>query len=198
MFAYLKGHITLKTPTYIYLECGGVGYLVNISLHTYEAIEDLKEAKVFTYLHITEDAHTLYGFFTEDEKELFLQLISVQGVGASTARLFLSSFAPKDLQRAIINEEIGLLKSVKGIGLKTAQRIILELKDKLGKKSLQPDIAGGMIGRGNNNIAQEALTALSVLGFQKAQAEKVVLGIMKDNGSDITVEQLIKQSLKSL
>jgi holliday junction DNA helicase RuvA len=198
MIAYLKGNITYKSPTHIHLECAGVGYMVNISLYTFEAIEGLESTKIYTYLHITEDAHTLFGFHTAEEKELFLQLLSVQGVGASTARLFLSSFAPKDLHRAIINEEIGLLKSVKGIGLKTAQRIVLELKDKLGKRPVQSDVIPGMQQGASNRITDEALSALAVLGFQRNAAEKVVLQLMKNDPSIVTVEQLIKLSLKSL
>jgi len=198
MIAYLKGSITYKTPTHIHIECGGVGYHVNISLYTFEAVESLPEAKIYTYQHITDDAHTLYGFYTEDEKQLFLQLLSVQGVGASTARLILSSFAPKDLHRAIINGEISLIQSVKGIGLKTAQRIILELKDKLGKRTLQSEVIIGAQTRGQYRIADEALNALSVLGFQKTQAEKVVMKLLKDDDSIVTVEQLIKLSLKNL
>lgn len=198
MIAYLKGNITFKSPTHIHIECAGVGYLVNISLHTYEAIEGLQETKIYTHLHIADDAHTLYGFHTLEEKELFLLLISVSGVGASTARLFLSSFTPKDLHRAIISEEIGLLHAVKGIGLKTAQRIVLELKDKLGKRPVQSDVIPGMQTSGPGRLADEALGALTVLGFQRAAAEKVVLRLLKEDPAIVTVEHLIKLSLKNL
>jgi holliday junction DNA helicase RuvA len=195
MIAYLKGILTHKTPTHIYLECAGVGYYVHISLPTYSAIENLSEAKIYTHLHINEQAHTLYGFFTEEEKEMFMLLISVNGIGPNTARLVLSSLSTSDLQRAIINSEVVLIQKIKGIGPKTAQRMILELRDKLSKVKSSDSVL--LQGGGQNIMTDEALAAMVMLGFPKAQAEKVISKVMKEQPSTASVEELIKLSLKN-
>jgi holliday junction DNA helicase RuvA len=196
MIAYLNGIITHKTPTHIYIECAGVGYFVHITLPTFSAIENLSQAKIFTYLHINEQAHTLYGFSTEEEKEMFLHLISVNGIGPNTARLVLSSLSTIELQKAIINGEVGLIQKIKGIGPKTAQRMVLELRDKLSKtKSADLSV---FMGGSQNIMTDEALAAMVMLGFPKAQAEKVISRVMKDQPSTASVEELIKLSLKNL
>lgn len=197
MFAYLDGKITHKTPTHIYIECNGVGYFVNISLTTFSQIESLSEAKLFTHLVVREDAHILYGFFTEEEKNMFLYLISVSGVGPNTARLVLSSLSVQEFQKAIISEDVRLIQSIKGIGPKSAQRLILELKDKL-KKDKMLDNADNISIQGNRMVADEALAALSILGFPKAQAEKAISKVLKENNAIHSVEELIKWSLKNL
>lgn len=197
MIAYLDGKITYKTPTHIYLECNGVGYLVNISLATYSGIEKAKEVKLFTHLVVREDAHVLYGFFTEEEKAMFLHLTSVSGVGPNTARLVLSSMSTHELQRAIIQGDVRLIQSIKGIGPKSAQRLILELKDKLQKEP-KPEGMDNQLQGSNTVMTDEALAALSMLGFQRVHAERAILKSMKDNLQIQSVEELIKLSLKNL
>lgn len=198
MFAYLNGKITLKTPTHVYLECNGVAYFVNISLNTFSQIENASTVKLYTHLVVREDAHVLYGFFTEEEKSLFLHLISVSGVGPNTARLVLSSMSTREFQRAIIQGDVRLIQSIKGIGPKSAQRLILELKDKLNKEPVSEG-ADTLLLHGNHSvITEEALAALSMLGFQKVQAEKAVQKAIKDNHQIQAVEELIKLSLKNL
>jgi Holliday junction DNA helicase RuvA len=197
MFAYLNGKITYKTPTHIYLDCNGVAYFVNISLNTYSQLEKLDAARLYTHLVVREDAHTLFGFFTEEEKSMFLHLISVSGVGPNTARLVLSSLTVNEFKKAIIHEDIRLIQSIKGIGPKSAQRLILELKDKLKKEPLQEG-GDAMQHGGNSGIADEAYAALNMLGFQKAQSDKAVQKALKENPQIRTVEELIKLSLKNL
>lgn len=197
MIAYLQGRITLKTPTHLYIECSGVGYLVHISLHTFAEVEKLEQAKIYTYLHINEQAHTLYGFHSEEEKNMFVMLISVNGVGPNTARLVLSSLSTKEVQRAIINGEVSLIQKIKGIGPKTAQRMILELKDKLHKMPVA-DMGYDLQGIKVSSGADEALAALLMLGFQKVQAEKALSKVQKDHPTVQGVEDLIKLSLKNL
>jgi len=197
MFAYLKGIITHKTPTHLYVECNGVGYFVNISLTTFSQVEPLNDVKLYTHLVVREDAHILYGFFTEEEKNMFLYLISVSGVGPNTARLVLSSLSVLEFQKAIISEDVRLIQSIKGIGPKSAQRLILELKDKLKKEKMVGAVDDNFI-HSNTIVTEEALAALSILGFPKAQAEKAICKVMKENNSIRTVEELIKMSLKNL
>jgi len=196
MIAYIQGKLTYKSPTCVYVEAHGVAYEINISLHTYEAIETLQEAKLYTYLKIAEDAHQLYGFATIAEKDLFLHLISVNGVGAGTARLVLSSLNTAEIEKAIVSGNVSLIQSIKGIGPKTAQRVILELKDKVGKgleKTMQlPNISSSL------SFSSEALAALAVLGFPKLTAEKAMAKAVKDNPDMQSVEELIKMSLKNL
>ncbi len=194
MIAYLKGKLTLKNPTYVILETGGIGYQVFISLNTFAQIQSKDEVLLHTVYHVTDSAHTLYGFYEVSEKELFTHLISVSGVGPSTARLTLSYITPADLRTAIVNENIAVIQSVKGIGAKSAKRIILELKDKLLRDGDAETIS---IGQGNTT-RDEALSALVALGFNKASAEKTIDKVIKSGEKTDTVEQLIKLSLKSL
>ncbi len=196
MIAYIQGKLTYKSPTCVYVEAHGVGYELHISLHTYEAVESLQETKLYTYLKIAEDAHQLYGFATLEEKEIFLHLISVNGVGAGTARLMLSSLNTNEIEKAIVGGNVSLIQSIKGIGPKTAQRVILELKDKVGKgleKTMQiPNISSSL------SFSSEALAALAVLGFPKLTAEKAMAKAIKDKPDMQSVEELIKMSLKNL
>jgi len=191
---HLDGKLISKNPTQLVIECGGVGYVVNISLYTYSKIADTERCKVYTHLSIKEDAHTLYGFFDEEERQLFRHLISVSGIGTNTARMMLSSLSPTEIQQAIINGNAAVLQNIKGIGGKTALRTIIELKDKLGKAS---GVVTGITNLNYNKAKEEALGALTTLGFVKSNAEKVVDQIIRKN-ADITVEQLIKEALKSL
>lgn len=197
MIAYLKGIITYKSPTKIYVECAGVGYSVNISLQTYAKIEELKDAKVYVYTHISEQAHTLYGFMDEMERDVFLLLISVNGVGPNTARLILSSLSPNELKKAIIYQEVSLIQKIKGIGPKTAQRMVLELKDKM-EKIQTGEYSIEMVTKPKSLETDEAITALVMLGFPKNHSEKVVQKVSKEHPSATSVEELIKLSLKNL
>lgn len=198
MFAYLLGKITLKTPTHVYLECNGVAYFINISLTTFSQIEQVENVKLYTHLVVREDAHVLYGFFSEEEKNMFQYLISVSGVGPNTARLVLSSLSVHEFQKAIIQGDVRLIQSIKGIGPKSAQRLILELKDKL-KKEPVPEGMDNILQHTHSSVMNdEALAALNMLGFQKIQAEKAVSKAIKDNLNIQSVEELIKLSLKNL
>lgn len=198
MFAYLNGKITLKTPTHVYLDCNGVGYFINISLYTFSQIENRESVKLYIHLVVREDAHLLYGFFSEEEKNLFLMLISVSGIGPNTARLVLSSMSTQEFQKAIIQGDVRLIQSIKGIGPKSAQRLILELKDKLKKESLHENLDLSQLNSNLSVLTDEALAALTMLGFQKAQAEKAILKVTKENPALKSVEELIKLSLKNL
>jgi len=193
MYDYIKGEVVELTPTYAVVEAGGIGYSINISLSTFSRVGSAKVVVLFTHLAIREDAHTLYGFFDKAERELFRHLIGVSGVGASTARMMLSSLSPEELRQAILTEDVNKIKSVKGIGLKTAQRVVIDLKDKLGKEPL----SGELFGLLSNTVREEALSALVMLGFAKASAQKVVDAVLKGK-NDVTVEELIKLSLKQL
>jgi Holliday junction DNA helicase RuvA len=199
MYAYLKGKITHLSPTQIHLECNGIGFLINISLQTYSDIEKLNEVKLFTQQIVREDAHTLFGFFTEEEKNLFNHLISVSGIGPNTARLMLSSLNTNEWINAIISEDVRLIQSVKGVGPKSAQRVIIELKDKVKKENLTAST--GIVSANNlkSDIYLEALAALSMLGFAKPQAEKSIQKVLKESNLNVnSVEELIKLSLKNL
>ena len=198
MIAYLNGKITYKTPTHVYLDCNGVAYFVNISLTTFSQIEKAENIKLFTHLVVREDAHVLYGFFSEEEKNMFLYLISVSGVGPNTARLVLSSMSTSEFQRAIIQEDVRLIQSIKGIGPKSAQRLILELKDKLKKTPVQEGMDNLLLHGSHSVMTDEALAALNMLGFQKLQAEKAVQKAIRENHQIQSVEELIKLSLKNL
>ena len=195
MIAYLKGKITFKKPTYIYVECGGVVYHVNISLNTYQAIEDKENIKILTYLQVKEDSQALYGFYDERERNLFVLLISVSGVGVNTARVMLSGMSVDDMRSAIIHEQVATLNKIKGIGPKTAKRIILDLKDKVLKDGAVADSLSPSI---SNTMADEALSAMIALGFPRNTVNKQLNAIMA-NQTDITqVEDLIKAALKQL
>jgi len=195
MIAYLKGKLVHKEPSSVQIEVNGVGYQVSISLHTFSEIKEREDLKIFTYMHVREDAHILYGFVSEAEKKMFLQLISVNGVGPNTALVVLSYLPPVDLRSAIIREDVAALQAVKGIGGKTAQRIILELKDKL-KRDLG-DEEPGKTGMVHNTVRREALTALVTLGIAKLSAEKSIDTILKRMGTSISLEELVKQALKN-
>jgi holliday junction DNA helicase RuvA len=198
MIAYLKGKLAHKDPTFVIIDIAGVGYQVKISLQTYSQIKDEELIMLLTYLHIKEDAHTLYGFREENEKKLFLHLISISGVGPNTALLILSSLSSAELETAILHEDARLIQNVKGVGAKTALRIILELKDKIKKESFGE--VGAQIpafASPNNKIKEEALQALLTLGFQRPVAEKNIATVLKKSGPDISLEELIKASLKN-
>lgn len=194
MFAYLSGKLSYISPTEVHLDCNGVGYLVNITLNTFAEIENKKEAKLFIHFHVREDAQILYGFSTQDEKQMFVQLISVSGVGPNTGRLILSSMTTNELSRAIINEEVSLIQTIKGIGPKSAKRLVLELKDKVKNMEHVEEVTTS---GSNNAIIEEALSALTLLGFGKAQSEKVIKRVTQNN-KVASVEELIKLSLKNL
>ncbi len=191
MYAYLEGRITHKTPTMVYIDIQGVGYLVHISLNTYARLETLDQVKLYTYLHVKEDGLTLFGFFEEDEKSLFKLLLSVSGIGPNTARIVLSSMSPLEVRTAILSEDDGAFKKVKGIGPKTAKRIILDLKDKVQRGAAISDHIIPVL----TNIQDEAINALVALGFQKAKVTKVLDQIPSSNA---TVESLIKSALQKL
>ncbi|WP_228852631.1 Holliday junction branch migration protein RuvA [Aegicerativicinus sediminis] len=193
MITHVQGRLVEKNPTDVVIDCNGVGYLLNISLHTYSQIPNNEHLKLYTHLLIREDSHTLYGFSTLVEREIFRLLISVSGVGASTARTMLSSLSPEDVREAIAHDDVRLIQSVKGIGAKTAQRVILDLKDKILKTYNLDELS---VNRSNTS-KDEALSALEVLGFNKKQAERVVDKIVKQD-PDANVETVIKEALKNL
>lgn len=198
MIAYLKGKLVFKDPTYVIIDINGVGYHVKISLNTFSKIKDEEQVMLLTFLSIKEDAHTLYGFKEEAEKKLFLDLISISGVGTNTGLMILSSLSSEELEQAIVGGDHQAIQRVKGIGAKTAQRIVLELKDKIKKDSFQ-GVAKGATGflHQSNKIKQEALQALMTLGFPRAAAEKNIDSALKKSGVDLSLEDLIKASLKS-
>jgi Holliday junction DNA helicase RuvA len=193
MITHIQGRLAEKNPTDVVIDCNGVGYLLNISLHTYSQIPNQEQVKLFTHLQVKEDSHTLYGFSTLGERAIFRLLISVSGIGASIARTMLSSLTPKQIREAIATEDVALIQSIKGIGLKTAQRVVIELKDKILKAY---DIDEGITFESNTN-KDEALSALEVLGFGKKQSERVVDKIVTSN-PEANVEAIIKEALKNL
>ncbi len=193
MITHIQGKLTEKNPTDVVIDCNGVGYLLNISMHTYSQIPDTENLRLYTHLQVKEDSHTLFGFSSLAEREIFRLLISVSGIGASTARIMLSSLTPKQVREGIASENVTLIQSVKGIGLKTAQRVIIELKDKVLKVY---DIDDAAYIASNTN-KDEALSALEVLGFAKKPAEKVIDKIINTQPA-ATVETLIKEALKNL
>ncbi len=195
MITYLKGRLAFKDPTHLVVDVGGVGYEVKISLITYSQVKDKEDILIQTYLHVKEDSHTLFGFYEQSEKKRFLDLLSINGVGPSTALMILSSLDAKELQAAIIQEDVKTIQSVKGIGGKTAQRIILELKDKMKKEGLL-DKSVEIQPLFNNTLRSEALSALTTLGINKSAAEKTVDKILKEYGEEIKLEELIKFALK--
>lgn len=193
MITHVQGKLVEKNPTDVVIDCNGIGYLLNISLHTYSQIPNQENLKLYTHLQIKEDSNTLYGFSSLGERQIFRLLISVSGIGTSTARTMLSSLTPKQVREAIALEDIALIQSVKGIGLKTAQRVVIELKDKVLKAY---DIDDGITFQSNTN-KDEALSALEVLGYTKKQSERVVDKIISSN-QDVSVEAIIKEALKKL
>lgn len=193
MITHLKGKLVEKNPTYVVIECGGVGYFVNISLNTFSKIGDSESISLFTHLQVKEDSHTLFGFSERSEREIFRLLLSVSGIGSSTARTMLSSLEPAQIRDAIANGDVPTIQSIKGIGAKTAQRVILDLRDKILKVY---DI-GEVSALANNTNKEEALSALEVLGFVRRQAEKVVDKVLTQDPS-LSVENIIKLALKNL
>ena len=195
MISYIKGPITFKSPTYIVVETGGIGYRINISLNTYTSIEKAEQVKILTHFHVKEDSQTLYGFAEAAERNLFRHLISVSGIGPSTAQTLLSSMTPEEARAAIIGENVAAFKSVKGIGPKTAKRVILDLKDKLIKDG--GDMPVVMTASGNT-LREEALSALLALQVNKVQAQKVLTKILKEQPNLTKVEELIRLALRQL
>jgi Holliday junction DNA helicase RuvA len=193
MYEFLRGKIADASPAHVVLDIGGVGYFINISLHTYSQFEGKQELQLLIHENIREDAFTLYGFMDESERDLFRHLISVSGIGANTARMMLSSMAPGEIHAAILRNNVNQLKGIKGIGAKTAQRVIVDLKDKLGKEPVDAKIFAAM----DNTTRDEALSALVMLGFAKSNAQKAVDKILAGE-PDAKVESVIKQALKML
>jgi Holliday junction DNA helicase RuvA len=193
MINHIQGKLVEKNPTDVVIDCNGVGYLLNISLHTFSQIPDREQLKLFAYLLVREDSHTLYGFSSLAEREIFKLLISVSGIGANTARMMLSSLSPQQVKEGIALGDVALIQSVKGIGAKTAARVILDLKDKVLKVY---DIDEVSVNK-NNTSKDEALSALEVLGFAKKQAERVIDKIVTQQ-PEASVETLIKEALKNL
>ena len=194
MYAYLSGKLIFKCPTYVVIETNGIGWHINISLNTYSNIKDAEHCKLYTWLHVKEDAHTLYGFADEGERRLFLHLISVSGIGPGTGRMILSSITPEEIQSAIAKGEVSLIQKIKGIGPKSAQRLVLELQDKLKREGFETLTATSP----HNNIKEEALSALVMLGFAKNIAEKALENVLKTDPENRSVEGLIKSALKNL
>jgi len=193
MITQIIGRLVEKNPTQVVIDCNGVGYAVNISLYTFSQINDGENIKLYTHLQVREDSHTLFGFNTTIERSVFLLLISVSGIGSSTARMMLSSLEPLQIQRAIISDDLNTIKSVKGIGLKTAQRVLIELKDKM----LNLQVEGEIQNFGNNTIKDEALSALEVLGYTRKQSERILDSIIQ-SAPESSVEELIKEALNKL
>jgi holliday junction DNA helicase RuvA len=194
MYAYLEGKFTMKNPAQVYVDINGVGYEVNISLNTYSHIQSSASGKLFTYLQIKEDGHTLFGFFDKGEKDMFIQLISVSGIGATTARMMLSHLKPDEVSIAIQQGNVRLLESIKGIGKKTAERLVLELRDKVTKLEsiMQVTALAG------NSIQQDALNALISLGIARPQAETAIKKITATETNNSNLEELIKKALKAI
>ncbi len=196
MISYIEGEISEKNPAYVIINCNGIGYMINISLYTHSKIPESGDLKLYTHLSVREDAFSLYGFISESEKELFKHLISVSGVGPNTARVILSSYSPNEINEAILAGQAEVLQSVKGIGAKTAQRVVVDLKDKLKKES---DLKEEFFPALNNTIRNEALSALVMLGFAKNSAEKVLNKLMNaQEMQNLSAENLVKEALKRL
>ena len=193
MITQIKGRLVEKSPTELVIDCNGLGYLVNISLNTFSLLSDSETISLYTHLQIKEDSHTLFGFYDKTEGNLFRKLISVSGIGASTARTMLSSLNPEEIQRAILSENVSTIQSVKGIGLKTAQRVIIELKDKVSAISEGLEISSNF----TNSKREESLSALEVLGYSRKQTTKVVDKLISET-SEISVEEIIKNALNKL
>jgi len=196
MFAYIEGTVAVREPAFVVIDVGGIGYELRITLGTYSSLKNMGRVKLYTYSHIKEDAYTLYGFIDPSEKNLFMALISISGVGPATGVMILSSLSPEEIQRAILTENVTVIQSVKGVGAKTAQRIILELKDKLTKERLVTNDGQNSV-ISHNSLQEEALSALVTLGINKSAAEKAITNNLKNADKDLTVEELIKRVLKS-
>ncbi len=194
MYEYIQGKLVEKNPAYAVVDTGGVGYLLNISLHTYSRLGDSGTCTLYAHLVVRDDDQLLYGFYDRGERELFRQLITVSGVGVNTARLILSSLPPSELVAVIAGGNSAALQRIKGIGAKTAQRIIIDLRDKISREPLPPDKSGYL----HNTMKEEALSGLIILGFPKAVADKALNRIMETEGPGLTVEHMIKLALKVL
>ena len=194
MIAYLKGDFVYKSPSLVHVDVHGVGYEVQVSLHTYGHIQSLDKGMLYTYLQVKEDAHTLFGFFDTAEKEMFVLLIGVSGIGATTARIMLSCMRPEELARAITGADLRALEGIKGIGKKTAERIVLELRDKLAKHPVESNIPALK----HNTLQQDALNALLALGIARPAGEQAIQKALKAGTESTTLEELIKQALKML
>jgi Holliday junction DNA helicase RuvA len=197
MISYINGLITHKSPVFIVVEAGGIGYHVNISLNTFAKIEDLAAIKIFTHLIVKEDSHTLYGFAEEGERQIFIQLISISGVGPNTARLVISSMTVDEIKAAIVHENVAAFNKVKGVGPKTAKQIILDLKDKISKEVIDQPLTTSLL-HAENKIREEALSALVALGFVRINVQRSLNAIMKEQPNIATVEELIKVALKKM
>lgn len=195
MFAYLKGKLAHQDPTFVIIDINGVGYEVKISLNTYSQIKDKESIHLFTHFYVKEDAQTLFGFADNREKEIFLHLLSISGVGPSTGLMVLSSLSPQEVEEAILQEDVRTIQGVKGIGAKTAQRIILELKDKIARSGSSGDLIN-IPTSSKNTIRNEALAALVTLGINKSAAQKSIEQILKNSPDEIRLEDVIKQALK--
>ncbi len=193
MYAYLQGKFIDKNPAQVYVDVNGVGYEVNISLNTYSHIQNLEEGRLYTYLQVKEDGHVLFGFFDKSEKEMFVQLIGVSGIGATTARMMLSAIKPVEISRAIVQGNIKLLESIKGIGKKTAERLVLELKDKMGRT-----FADNNFHVSGNSLQPDALNALIALGISRPLAEASMQKILLAEPHITKLEELIKKTLKTI
>jgi len=193
MIDYIKGTIQVTTPTYLIVEAGNIGYYLNISLNTYTGLEGKNECRILVHEIIREDSHQLFGFIDKKERDIFRLLLSVSGVGAGTARMMLSSLTPEEIEKAILSSDVNILKSIKGIGLKSAQRIVVDLKDKLGK----PVGTSEIFASPDNTNRNEALSALVMLGFAKSAVVKVLEKLAREE-KDLTVEDLIRKALKNL
>jgi Holliday junction DNA helicase RuvA len=198
MITHINGRLVEKNPAYVVIECNGIGYLLQISLHTYSKLPEDEVCKLYTHFSVKEDSQTLYGFADMAERGLFRHLISVSGVGPSTARMVLSSMDPSEIHNAILTGNVALVQSVKGIGTKTAQRIILDLRDRLAKEGLLEESETISDLHTDNNSFSDALSALRMLGFAKSTAEKAIGKVIKAEGGNLSVEQLVKASLKNL
>ena len=194
MYAYFKGRLVEKNPADVVVECNGVGWLLNITLQTFSQIKDREEVKLYAHLIVREDAHTLYGFYEEKERQMFRYLISVSGIGANTARMILSTMTADEAFSAIATNNVSAFQAVKGVGAKTAQRIILDLKDKIAKGSTTAEIFSGS----HNTNNEEALSALVMLGFSRSAANKALQKVLKAGGPGLPVEELVKLALKHL
>ncbi len=194
MYSHFQGKLVEKNPAYVIIECNGVGFVLNISINTYSKIKDFESCKLFAHLSVKEDSHTLYGFAEEKERRVFRHLISVSGVGTNTARMILSSLSTDEAISAIISDNVYVLKGIKGIGEKTAKRIILDLKDKIEKD----DISAEINKTAHNTNSEESLSALTMLGFNRNVAEKAVIKVIKNGGAELSVEEIIKEALKIL
>ena len=192
MITQIEGKLTEKNPTHIVVKCNGISYFINISLYTYQQLPADEAISIFTHLQIKEDAHTLYGFMSRLEREIFRKLISVSGIGANTARLMFSSLSPDDIMNAIATGDDATIKSIKGIGAKTAQRVIIDLKDKIEASQEAKDLTFQ-----SNTNKDEALSALETLGYSKKQAERVIVNILQAQ-PDASIEDIVKQALKNL